>query len=239
MEQLNAWGITIPGIIVLAILLFGLIRGYLRGFIKEIFSVCCVILPLLIAWFAMPYAEGLVRENTPLYETVEEAVSDFIGDRLNTLPSGGISDPSAFFESLGLPKSLAESMEKNLPQQLQNAMNVNSLKSFVSGYLADTSVRAGAFVLAYIISGLILTLASVILNAVAHLPVLDGINRYAGALLGALKYLILFWILLLAITGLAATDVGQTLADWVRRDTILNWLDSNNALKPLLSILGL
>ena len=70
--------VTWLGIVVLAILILCVWRGYSRGFIKEIVSFFFVFLSLSLAWAMNPYINEFLVQKTPIYNTIQETCTNFV-----------------------------------------------------------------------------------------------------------------------------------------------------------------
>ena len=65
--------LTWAGVITILFLAAACVRGYRRGLIKELVSLVCVFLSMAIVWFINPYVNEFIRENTSIYEKVQES----------------------------------------------------------------------------------------------------------------------------------------------------------------------
>ena len=73
--------ITWPGIIAIAILILSCLHGYRRGLIREVVSLICVVLSIVLVWFINPYVNNYIRENTSIYETIQQNCSKFAEEK--------------------------------------------------------------------------------------------------------------------------------------------------------------
>lgn len=64
--------LTWAGVITILFLAAACVRGYRRGLIKELVSLVCVFLSMAIVWLINPYVNEFIRENTSIYEKVQE-----------------------------------------------------------------------------------------------------------------------------------------------------------------------
>ena len=69
--------LTWAGVITILFLAAACVRGYRRGLIKELVSLVCVFLSMAIVWFINPYVNEFIRENTSIYEKVQESCREF------------------------------------------------------------------------------------------------------------------------------------------------------------------
>ena len=88
-------------------------------------------------------------------------------------------------------------------------------------------------------SMLILKLLVMTLDVVAELPLLKGINRTLGFLVGAAQGVCVVWILFLLITVLGGTDAGSRILILIGQDKVLSvFYDTNLFLKLLMGMFG-
>ena len=120
-------------------------------------------------------------------------------------------------ESTGLYGFLQNSIEGS-DMELLDALRVLGMENAVSGYLADEILRWAA------------------LGIVSHLPILHGLNKTAGLLLGFAEGVVLVWIFFVVITVCASTSAGGQLLKMTAQSSILSWLYRNNLLLNWLSL---
>ena len=71
-------------------------------------------------------------------------------------------------------------------------------------------------------------LLSYILNVLTNLPVIKGVNKIAGGVVGGAKCIIFIWIGFLILTLLCDTTIGKQGMTLVEQDTVLNFLYNQN-----------
>lgn len=86
-------------------------------------------------------------------------------------------------ESTGLYGFLQNSIEGS-DMELLDALRVLGMENAVSGYLADEILRWAAFLIALLLAGVLIRGIVFSLGIVSHLPILHGLNKTAGLLLG-------------------------------------------------------
>ena len=80
------------------------------------------------------------------------------------------------------------------------------------------------FLISFIISAVAIKLLGYVLNILATLPVIHGVNKIVGAAVGGIKCVVFIWIALLILTLLCNTSVGKTGMMLVQEDTFLDFL---------------
>lgn len=138
-------------------------------------------------------------------------------------------------ESTGLYGFLQNSIEGS-DMELLDALRVLGMENAVSGYLADEILRWAAFLIALLLAGVLIRSIVFSLGIVSHLPILHGLNKTAGLLLGFAEGVVLVWIFFVVITVCASTSVGGQLLKMTAQSSILSWLYRNNLLLNWLSL---
>ena len=116
-------------------------------------------------------------------------------------------------------------------------MGVEFFRDYIGGYLADTVLKAVVFVVLFILVYLTLKVLVIWLDLIAKLPILSGINKMAGAVLGGIQALLFIWILCIVLTIFSRTEIGRIVFEQVNASLWLSWLYDHNMLANL--ILGL
>ena len=224
--------VTWLGVIVIAVFALTAVRGYQRGFIREVVSFFFVFLAVAIAWAINPYVNDFFMENTPVYEKIQESCEGFIAssqeDGEADTQSAGEKDQDQFqknfIESLGLPSVLNQGMEANNREDVYSYLAVDTFGQYVSSYLARTIVNGLSFLLSYILASVVLRFGTYILNLIAQLPLLHGANKLTGALVGLVKGILFVWIGFLILTILCSTEAGKTGLALIEQDPFLSVL---------------
>ena len=85
-----------------------------------------------------------------------------------------------------------------------------------------------SFLISYILASVLIRVFAYALDILARLPVVRGINKLAGALIGGGKCIIFVWVAMLVLTILCNTEIGQKGLGLIRGDTVLNFLYDKN-----------
>lgn len=126
-----------------------------------------------------------------------------------------------------LPASLKETIEKmslSVGEQAQNAQQA------VAGSIADMVLSAICFVVTLLIIRIILMVLSRVLNIITKLPVIHGVNQFAGLTFGLAEGLLIVWIFFVFLTCILQTEFGQKCVQMVLENQILTYLYDHNLL---------
>ena len=223
------FGWTWLGITAVIVFVGALVNGYRRGFVKEVVSALFVLLSFAIVWVINPYVNDFVRENTHIYEMIQEKSREFVASAAGE--NDNFTDQSQqdeFVRSMDLPKILQDGITENNTGEAYKHMAVSTFGDYVSGYLANIAVNSLSFVISYILATLLIRMITYALNILARLPVIRGINKMAGAGVGGIKFILFLWIAMLILTIFCNTEIGQQGLKLIDDDTVLSFLYDHN-----------
>ena len=228
--------LTWAGVIAALLLAFACVRGYKRGLIREVVSLVCVFLSMSIVWFVNPYVNQFIRETTSVYEKVQDSCQEFVEKKYSMQINRG-EDQDAFINEMNLPDLLSEGLAQNNNSDIYQYLAVTTFSDYIAQYLARMAVNGISFLISLLMSTILVRSVTWMLNLVSRLPVIHGMNKIAGAFLGAAKFLIVIWILFLALTIVCNTEIGEAVLQIVKKDYILSYLyDQDILIKIFMSI---
>lgn len=195
-------------LILAALLLFFLWRGYSKGFVLTLCGLLAVFVALIGGSIL---ADALAR---PVARAVVPALEGHLQDSIGSYfqyapPAAGSSVPDTFFADLTLPQALealqGTALFGGLAEAFAQAVD-RGAESVAAGviqalaeYAAVQLTRAVLFLVCFIAVLAAWTLLSRALDLAFHLPVLSTLNHWAGALMGlatgVLVAVIALWLL--------------------------------------------
>ena len=149
-----------------------------------------------------------------------------------TLIITGIAVPysAAFFrEKTALYSVLQKGIASSEIDILKTLESIG-LKEALSSYLAETILQAAAFLVTLLLVGVLVQGLAFSLGIAAKLPVLHGINKLAGLVLGLAEGVLAVWIFFFAITVCSTTEWGGKLLLMIAANDILSWIYRSNLL---------
>ncbi len=229
--------------IAVAVYLIGMILyGHYKGFIKLAVSLAAVIAALVIVNISMPAVTKFVKENTSFETMVSQSMKEAMG--LETGGEGELgqaetqgtpSDQRAIIESLNLPQSIKEDLLENNNNEIYQILGVDQFADYIGSYLSDLIVRTVGFVILFIVVYVVIRVIMGWLDLIARLPVLSGMNKVAGAVLGGVQGLIFLWIFCLVVTAFSGTSWGLDLMTQIEASPWLLFLYNNNFLNVIIA----
>ena len=216
------------GLAVLVLLAFSMVDGYRHGFVKEVVSALLVLISVALVWLINPYVNQFIRENTSVYEKIQTASGSFVDSLADGKETMDEEEQKELISSMDIPDLLQKGITENNTALVYQYLAVNTFAGYISGYLANVAVNCLSFF------GVIHTFlnpdpcAGVCMDLLARLPVIRGINKIAGAVVGGMKCIVFVWVGMLVLTILCNTEIGQKGLGLIRGDTVLDFLYDKN-----------
>ncbi len=212
-------------IIGLVVLLF-MVRGYRKGFIRMIASLTTLILAIFLVSIATPYISSVLRDHTPVYDMIEERCEDLVESGTDNISSK--IEESEWIEELKIPEFLQNMLKENNNSVAYEKMNVESFGEYVSHFIATMILNVVSYIVTFILALILIKIVVGALGVLAHLPVINSMNRILGALMGLLQSLILIWLFLLVVTLFGSTQWGDYIMRMINDSSLLTALYDAN-----------
>ena len=220
-------------IIVAGIFFLCFMIGLNRGFIKIVASLSATLIILVLVMVSMPYVGNALREYTPLEEKVKEKC-------VNMLQPGEMDTTSrdtqiSLIENSEFPQVFKELLLANNNGEVYENLGVTSFVDYVGAYMAKLFSDIAAFLVAFIVVTAVVRIVLYILDIIGHLPVIGGLNRLAGGLLGLGTGLVIVWVLFIAITMMYDLAICKLFLSNIEENEFLQFLYNNNILMNYLT----
>lgn len=216
------------GIAVLALIAAACIMGFQKGFVKEIVSVFFMLISFLLVWAVNPYVNTFVKEYTPVYDTIQDKCQTLVSEQIGNKKTLDKEEQNQVMENMELPDLLKNALVENNTAETYRYLAVSTFTEYISDSLAVMAVNGISFLISFVLSAAVIKLLGFILNVLTNLPVINGINKIAGAAVGGIKCIIFIWIAFLVLTLLCNTTLGQQGMALIQQDAFLNFLYSQN-----------
>lgn len=214
-------------IVVLGILIINGLIGRKVGFVKIIFSLCSLIVTLILTVLISSTVNDMLVGNEEFYQSVVdkvETVISFEEEKTST------NEEIGYIETLPMPKSIKDALIENNNTDKYKSLAVNSFKEYVSNYLAGVVINALAFVLTFLVILIALWVISIALNIISKLPILNQLNKTAGMVAGLVQGLLIVWVFFIIITIFSGSPAGHDALEMIETSEILTFIYNNNVL---------
>ena len=224
-------------ICVLAIFAFHILHGYKIGIIKKVVQCLGMLVAILVSLFCFPYIAKNIRNYTGIETLVQEKINQTVKEQLEQKAEGKGNQREAI-ENLKLPDNIKDALIANNNEEVYEALGIEKFTDYVGSYLANMVINAIAYIATYIIVFTLMKLLILIADVASHLPVIRGMNKILGALLGAVQGLLTVWIFFAVLTLTLGTELGMKLYEEILSQPVLNYLYENNIILDMISNLS-
>lgn len=212
------------GIAALALLLgFGVV-GYMRGFIKEVVSMTFLVLSIGIVWLINPAVSSIIKEHTAFYTEIKERCAEGLEKKIQPGVQVGRETQMTLIDQMPLPKEIKKGLMTNNNPEIYKLLKVDSFMDYVADYVATIMTNGVGSIVSFILAFVSMKILVCTLGFMSKLPVLRGVDRMAGGVVGLAKGMIALWILGLVATVLCDTRLGGMCMDAIEEDRFLSLL---------------
>lgn len=225
--------INILFIVVLIILAAFTAWGYWKGFFRVAFSLAALlIMTLLVSWMT-PYMNSFLREYTPLQDRITVKCVDTIREMAQEKAQSNAEDRLEEAGAQGgirLPAQWSEQLIQKTTGALDQALEDTGIYQETGMYLADLILRGISFAATFVLVAIALKIVIHLLDIIARLPMLKGINRFLGAAVGLVEGLLVVWVLLFVVTLACTSQWGQQAMANIQKSEFLSFLYQHNGI---------
>lgn len=225
-------------IVVGVIFLVCVIIGYTKGFLKIVASLAATLATILLVSFLTPYVSSVVLAVTPLETIVQEKCMEVL--------TGGAEEGQAveipeeldasqdmqieLIENANIPDMFQQLLLENNNPEIYEALGVTCFSEYIGKYLAKLIANILSFLLTLLVVTIVVRIVLYIVGIIGDLPVIGGVNRLAGAVVGLGTGLVCVWVLFIIITLLYNTDLGVRCLQSIEGNEFLTYLYDHNIL---------
>ena len=219
-------------IVVLVLLAFLMINGLRRGFLRILLTTFSLVITLVLAAVLLKPVSNFIQNKTSIGIGIEEKVGDFIDEKL-----AGVKDTKEdeIIDSLPLPSFLKKDLHENNTIAKYKEQGVNSFRDYAVKNITTIAVKAITYLALMIIIFLLLRLLLMLTKFINKVPVIGGINRILGAILGLVEGLIIIWALCLLVMSFSGSEFGATCMKVINNSVVLKFIYDNNLLTLITS----
>ena len=243
---------------VIAILVISAIIGLWRGLFRTLFGLVALILSFIVTYYISPHAANYVIENTSIDEKIEAKVysrleasvkkkvktsleNAGVKEELNSLTEQETkkvleTEPDKatqmqLIEDYNLPSIIRNSMIENNNDEMYNELGATSFYRYVSTYVTRLIINAATFIVLLLLLRLLFVIIYLFMRKmIMSIPVLAGIDRVGGMLLGLAAGLFVIWIFMILASLFFGAEYDTMIADSV----LLTKLDESNMIMRLI-----
>lgn len=217
-------------IVVVAILLFFLIWGFHRGFIRILLTTMTLIVTIAVAGVLAPHCTGLI-EKSFIGKSVDKTITSYLEEKLNNpLINSMETAQEMVISELPLPQFMKDDIsEKNTPEGYVS-LKVNDFTEYLRTRLVGIADSLIAYGILMILIYLLLRILLAISKLINKVPVVGGVNRVLGGVFGLVEGLLVIWCICLLIMMLSGTKTGMQAMEVIESNAFLKFLYEKNGI---------
>lgn len=227
------YGLVIGSVLFLAAMTY---MGSKKGFIRLIYSAASLLIAMILSQCLSVPVTNFVEKNTQIYDVVKGRMDSYVHVSVEeNLESSTEQTWENFQKSLNLPKSVTSMLFDDYVKP-ESGFNIDEFCEYVSEGLTLICMRLITTIILFLIIFIIMRCAPAFFDVFARLPVINEINRLAGAAVGFGEGIILLWILCIVIMAMTGTPTGNKVMDAVDSNAFLSFIYNTNVFAEFFKI---
>lgn len=207
-------------IILIAIIALNIFIGYKKGLVKLAVGLIAVLASIIIAMLLYKPVSNVIIENTEIDENIKSTIiSNFTKDT-----ESEVEDTSAEKTDDGFMKYI----EKYVDDTVNKTKNEIVIEA--SEVISVKVINVCAFIGIFIIARLLMILLTFIADIIMSLPILKQFNEIGGILYGAVKALLIIYIILAIMFFIVYITGNSAISDAITSSYITKLFYNNNLL---------
>ena len=218
------------------IFLVCMIVGYTRGFIKIVASLGATVATIVLVTFLSPYVSGVLLKTVPIEEMMQEKCMEILmsDQKEGVTVSDDVENSKEaqilLIENAKLPEVFQQLLLENNNHEIYKTLGVTTFSEYIGSYLARLIADIVSFLLTLIVVTIVVRTILCTVGFIGKLPVIGGLNRMAGGILGIGTGLIVVWVFFIIITLMYDSEIGRQCFASIAENEFLTYLYENNIL---------
>ena len=226
-------------IVVMAVWTIIALWGFYRGAMRTVISISILIISIAASVFISPRVNDMLMSSKTVNTMAMQRSEKFVDARIRSLENG--NGDLGWAEYLPLPEGVKDVVREGDPAVVGRLLLTDTVKMYLAELLSGFLIRILSIIVTFVVTYLIMCVVRIVLAVVSEAPVISGLNRFAGLILGVVKGAVIIWILfaLLRLSYIVGGDESSLLAQ-VRESEILSIMYTYNPVFTVLPrVLGL
>ena len=210
-------------IVVIAILIIGVIVGWVRGFTNMLFETATTLVAIIFAVILCSPVAKAIMKNENLMTKLDTKITQTLklDDLANKMPSS-----EELLKNVGLPSVITKNIAKSLDGKTEST--AKAAAQATSQFLAKMIIYVAVFIVLVILGIIVLHVLDSFFDLLNKLPVVKEVNAFVGAIVGLVLALLAIWIFFAIVTLLGSTPFGASMLESIASNPFLNFLYNNN-----------
>ena len=207
---------VIIDLIILGIIAICIIMGYIKGLTGSLIKILSFVLSLIIAFVLFVPVSSFVINNTQIDENIEKSIRETV-----------LSDEGEQKENPKMSSAITDYINQKVEEVSESAKEeiIDSTAKDVS----QTIVKAGTWIVLFIVARIALIFLKFITGLIAKLPVIKQFDKLGGVIYGLIEGLLITYFALALISVISPMTEGK-LSENINKSHIGSQMYNNNLL---------
>ena len=208
--------------------------GFAVGFFRMLLSTFALILALAGAYFlGGPISDKVASSG--IGESVEKRIETFVNENVQFMPSEeSIAQQNEAIRTLPLPERITKHIISHNNKETYEKLGVDKFPDFLTKFLSGMVIDAAAYVGVFVVLLIALHILIYLLDFASMLPIINGLNHLAGALLGFIYGVAILWFFFILVSAFPTVKFFADCQQMIMDNNLLGTMYNNNLLMRLL-----
>lgn len=208
--------------------------GFFLGFFRMLLSTLALFLAILGTYiFGGPIADRVA--DSGIGRSVETRIAEFVNKSIPNMPSEeDTTAQNEAIQKLPLPERITKHIIKYNDKKTYEELGVDKFPAFLTKFTTNLVISAAVYVTLFVVLLIALILLIYLLDIASKLPIINGLNHLAGALLGFIYAIVLLWIFFILVSAFPNVKFFADCQKMITENNLLGTMYNNNLLMRLL-----
>ena len=207
----------IVDLVILAIFIICIIIGYVRGLTGSLIKILSFVLSIVIAFILFVPVSNLIINNTQIDDNLEQSIREMI-----------IGNNE---EEQKMPEAITDYIQQQVESASDSAKE--AIADSTAREVSLTIVKAGTWIVLFIVARILLIFLKFITALIAKLPVIKQFDKLGGIIYGVIEGLIIIYVLL-AIISFVSPMTNGALTNAIEQSYVGSMMYNNNLLLEII-----
>ena len=223
----TSWIVTI---IVIAFLIFFAIMGFRKGFLRIILTTLALVVTMVAAGVLVPWFSGVVG-NSFIGKNIDERIGSYLSQTVNNPIVNTMEEAQeAVIDKLPLPSFVRNDISENNNASEYLTLKVTSFTEYLKTRLVSIANNTIAYIILLVFIYIIIRILLAFSRAISRIPIIGGINRFFGFIVGLLEGLLVLWCICLLIMLISGSPFGMKVVEVINGNAFLKFIYENNGI---------
>lgn len=211
-----------------------LVIGFFAGFFRMLLGTMALFLAVIGTYiFGGSIADRVA--DSGIGTSVEKRIEEFVNKNIPNMPSeDDITAQNEAIEKLPLPERITKHIITHNNRATYEQLGVDKFPTFLTKFTTNLVISAAVYVILFLVLLIALHLLIYLLDITSKLPIINGLNHLAGALLGLIYAVAILWIFFILVSAFPTVDFFAKCQKMIMENNLLGTMYNNNLLMRLL-----